>query len=102
VRDYIHVVDLAEAHIRALEKIDGYGVGVFNIGTGRGYSVLEMIKAFEKASGREVKYRFAPRREGDVAAYYADCGKAERELGFKAQRTLSDMCEDLWRYVSSN
>lgn len=102
VRDYIHVVDLAEAHIRALERIENYGVGIFNIGTGVGYSVLDMVKAFEKASGRKVPYQIVPRRAGDVAACYANGDKAENELGFKAKHNLDDMCRDSWRWQSGN
>lgn len=102
VRDYIHVVDLAKAHIKALENIDKYGIGIFNIGTGVGYSVLDMIKAFAKASKRDVPYEFAPRRSGDVAECYANCDKAKIELGFTAEKTLDDMCVDLWRWQSMN
>ena len=102
VRDYIHVVDLAEAHIKALEHITEYGIGIFNIGTGNGYSVLEMIKAFEKACGHEIPYKIAPRRSGDVAECYAACDKAEKYLGFKAKHNLDDMCRDLWKWQSQN
>ena len=102
VRDYIHVMDLAEAHIKALEKIDNYGVEAINVGTGEGYSVLDMVKAFEKVSGKTIKYEFAPRRSGDVDACYANCDKAEKELGFKAKYNLYDMCRDLWRWQTLN
>ena len=102
VRDYIHVMDLAEAHIKALEKIDYYGVEAFNVGSGEGYSVLDMVKAFEKVSGKTIKYEFAPRRSGDVDACYANCDKAEKELGFKAKYNLYDMCRDLWRWQTLN
>jgi UDP-glucose 4-epimerase len=86
VRDYIHVVDLAQGHVKAVEKLDeGPGVRIWNLGTGHGYSVVEMAKAFEKASGRPVPYQFAPRRAGDIAQCYADPAKAERELGWKAR-----------------
>ena len=102
VRDYIHVVDLAEAHIKALEHIEDYGVGIFNIGTGVGYSVLEMVKAFSKACGKEIPYKIVPRRPGDVAACYANGDKAEKELGFKAKLTLDDMCKDTWNWQSHN
>lgn len=102
VRDYIHVVDLAEAHIKALEHIEEYGVGVFNIGTGEGYSVLDMVKAFEKASGKKIPYEIAPRRSGDIAACYADGEKAAKYLGFTAKKTLEDMCFDTWRWQSDN
>lgn len=102
VRDYIHVVDLAEAHIKALEHIESYGVGIFNIGTGVGYSVLDMVKAFGKACGKEIPYKIAPRRAGDVAACYADGSKAAKELGFCAKLTLEDMCRDTWNWQSQN
>ncbi len=103
VRDYIHVVDLALGHVKAVEKLrDGPGVRIWNLGTGRGYSVVEMAKAFEQASGRPVPYRFAPRRAGDIAQCWADPGKAERELGWKATRGLEAMCEDAWRWQSMN
>ncbi len=102
VRDYIHVVDLAEAHIKALEHIDGCGIGVYNIGTGTGYSVLDMVKAFGKACGHEIPYKICPRRAGDVAECYANCDKAAKELGFVAKRNLEDMCRDLWKWQSLN
>jgi UDP-glucose 4-epimerase len=103
VRDYIHVVDLAQGHVKAVEKLaEGPGVRIWNLGTGRGYSVVEMAKAFEQASGRPVPYQFAPRRPGDIAQCYADPAKAERELGWKARRGLQEMCEDTWRWQSMN
>lgn len=102
VRDYIHVVDLADAHIKALEHIDEVGIGIFNIGTGVGYSVLEMVKAFEKACGHEIPYKIAPRRSGDVAECYANCDKAAKYLGFVAKHNLEDMCRDLWKWQSLN
>lgn len=102
VRDYIHVVDLAEAHIKALEHIEEYGVGIFNIGTGVGYSVLDMIKAFEKACGKEIPYEIVPRRSGDVAACYADGSKAAKFLDFNAKKDLEDMCRDGWKWQSAN
>lgn len=103
VRDYIHVVDLADAHVRAVRKIsEKSGVLTYNIGTGVGYSVLDMVKAFSKACGHEVKYKIAPRRPGDIAVCYADPSKAEKELGFKAKKTLDDMCADTWRWQSMN
>lgn len=102
VRDYIHVVDLATAHIKALENIEKYGVDAINIGTGTGYSVLDMVKAFKKASGKNIAYEIAPRRSGDVASCYADCTKAKRELGFVAEKNLDDMCRDLWKWQSLN
>lgn len=101
VRDYIHVVDLAEGHLRALDALQTRsGVSVWNLGTGQGYSVLEMVHAFEAASGRPVPYRIAPRRPGDIATCYADPLKAERELGWKAQRGLAEMMRDAWRWQS--
>ncbi|GAB3474402.1 UDP-glucose 4-epimerase GalE [Azotobacter salinestris] len=103
VRDYIHVVDLAEGHLKALQAIsDRTGLGVWNLGTGRGYSVLEMIRAFECASGCPIPYRIVGRRPGDVATCWADPLKAERELGWKARRSLSDMMVDTWRWLSMN
>jgi UDP-glucose 4-epimerase len=101
VRDYIHVVDLAQGHLRAVAHLRP-GVQVWNLGTGRGYSVLEMVAAMEKASGRPVPYRIAPRREGDIAQCWADPHKAATELGWRAQRSLATMCEDAWRWQSNN
>jgi UDP-glucose 4-epimerase len=103
VRDYIHVVDLAQAHVRALEYQKRHqGLAVFNVGTGQGYSVLETVKAFEAATGQRVAYQIAPRRAGDPAVSYADTSRAERELGWKAKKTLADMCADAWRWQSRN
>ncbi|MEI6562391.1 MAG: UDP-glucose 4-epimerase GalE [Verrucomicrobiota bacterium] len=103
VRDYIHVSDLAEGHVRALEKLcTNPGIVTYNLGTGRGYSVLEMIGAFEKASGCKVPFRIAPRRPGDVAACYADPAKARSELGWEAKLGLEEMCADTWRWQSLN
>ncbi|XP_070555442.1 UDP-glucose 4-epimerase-like [Ptychodera flava] len=103
VRDYIHVVDLASGHIAALKKLEeNGGCKVYNLGTGKGYSVLEMVKGFEKASGKEIKYKVVPRREGDIGSCYADSSLAERELGWKAERGLDEMCEDLWRWQQQN
>lgn len=103
VRDYIHVVDLADAHVKAVKKIsDSVGVVTYNIGTGTGYSVLDMVKAFSKACGHPVKYKIAPRRPGDIAVCYADPTKAKNELGFEAKKTLDDMCVDTWRWQSMN
>ena len=103
VRDYIHVVDLAEGHLCALEALQTRtGTHVWNLGTGRGYSVLEMVRAFEVVSGKPVPYRIAPRRSGDIATCYADPVKAERELGWKAQRGLDEMMRDAWRWQSLN
>jgi UDP-glucose 4-epimerase len=103
VRDYIHVVDLALGHLKAIAKLaDKPGLAVYNLGTGRGYSVLEVVKAFEKASGRKVPYKIMPRRPGDIAECYADPSKAARELGWKAARGIDKMCEDAWRWQSQN
>ena len=103
VRDYIHVVDLAAGHLHALEKLaSNPGVVAYNLGTGRGYSVLDMVKAFEKASGRKVAYKIVPRRAGDIASCYADPSKARGELGWKASRGIDEMCEDTWRWQSMN
>ncbi len=103
VRDYIHVVDLAIGHLKALEKLsDNPGVFVCNLGTGSGSSVLDVIKAFEKASGISIPYKIAPRRPGDAAVCYADPSRAKRELGWKAERNLEDMCRDAWRWQSQN
>jgi UDP-glucose 4-epimerase len=102
VRDYIHVVDLAIGHVHALTAlVNNSGVATYNLGTGRGYSVLEMVAAFERASGKKVPYRIAPRRSGDIAACYADPGLAERELGWRAQRDINVMCEDSWRWQTT-
>jgi UDP-glucose 4-epimerase len=103
VRDYIHVVDLAEGHLLALEALKAStGAHVWNLGTGQGYSVLEMVRAFELASGKSVPYRLAPRRPGDIATCYADPARAERELGWKARRGLDEMMRDAWRWQSMN
>jgi len=103
VRDYIHVVDLAEGHLKALEKLpDIKGVLTVNLGTGQGYSVLDMVKAFEKASGKKVPYVFAPRRSGDIAKCYADPAYAKKVLGWEAKRGIEEMCEDTWRWQSQN
>lgn len=103
VRDYIHVVDLALGHIAALRKLtDRPGVTAYNLGTGRGYSVLEMVRAFEQASGRPVPYRIAPRRPGDVASCYADPAFAQAELGWCATRGVDDMARDAWLWQSQN
>lgn len=99
VRDYIHVVDLARGHVAALKYAEKHvGAEVFNLGTGSGYSVLEMVKAFERANGVKVPYIIAPRRPGDIAVSYAGTEKAERMLGWKADKTLEDMCRDSWRW----
>ncbi len=103
VRDFIHVVDLAAGHIHALGKLAGNpGIVTYNLGTGRGYSVLEMIAAFEKASGRRIPYRIAARRPGDVASSFADPSKAQSEMGWAASRLLDDICRDAWKWQSQN
>lgn len=103
VRDYIHVVDLALGHIKALDRLlKVKGCEVYNLGTGRGYSVLDVVKAFEKASGIKINYRIAPRRAGDVACCYADATKAKEVLGWQAQYDIDDMCADSWRWQSQN
>ena len=105
VRDYIHVMDLAEAHVKALEKVikdPPSSVSIYNLGTGKGSTVLDVIKAFEKASGKKVHFEFAPRRAGDVESAYCDPALAEEELGFKAKLSLEDACADAWKWQSNN
>ena len=103
VRDYIHVVDLAIGHVKAINYIfTDPGLDVINLGTGQGYSVLDMVKAFSRACGKEIPYEIKPRREGDIAMCYADPSKAARVLGWKAERGLDEMCEDTWRWQSQN
>ena len=103
VRDYIHVMDLADGHVKALKKFeDEPAVYIYNLGTGHGYSVLDVIHAFSRAVGREIPYVIKPRRAGDIATCYADAAKAERELGWKAKRGLDEMCADAWRWQSMN
>lgn len=103
VRDYIHVVDLAVGHVKALKKIeDKSGVSIYNLGTGKGYSVLQIVKAFEKACGKEIPYVISQRRPGDVATCYADPAKAKAELGWVAEHSLEEMCEDTWRWQKNN
>ena len=102
VRDYIHVVDLAKGHIAAIEKLTKPGVYVYNLGTGIGYSVLEMVAAFSKACGRELPYVVGPRRPGDIATCYASAEKAEKELGWKAEYDLEKMCRDHWNWQKQN
>ncbi|MGF6991418.1 UDP-glucose 4-epimerase [Lachnospiraceae bacterium PM6-15] len=103
VRDYIHVVDLAKGHVNAIEKIIGHpGLKVYNLGTGIGYSVLDMIHAFSKACGKELPYQILPRRAGDIAMCYADPALAKAELGWEATKNLEDMCVDTWRWQSQN
>ena len=104
IRDYIHVMDLADGHVKALEKMmrDSADVRIYNLGTGTGYSVLDVINAFEKANGLKINYVFKERRAGDVPVCYADPSKAERELGWKAERTLEQMCRDSWNWQKQN
>jgi UDP-glucose 4-epimerase len=104
IRDYIHVVDLADGHVKALAKMakEGGGVWIYNLGTGTGYSVLDVIHAFEDANGLKVNYTFKPRRAGDIPACYADPAKAEKELGWKAKYGIREMCEDSWRWQKNN
>ena len=103
VRDYIHVTDLAEGHVKALSRITPEGsLSIYNLGTGKGYSVLEMIQAFEKASGKKIPYTIAPRRPGDIAECWASPLKAEKELGWKASRGIDEMCADAWNWQKNN
>ncbi|MBU2884469.1 UDP-glucose 4-epimerase GalE [Gilvimarinus agarilyticus] len=103
VRDYIHVMDLAEGHVAALEQLSRQpGSHVYNLGTGCGYSVLQMLQAFEKACGKTIPYQVQARRDGDIAEYWADPGKAERELGWRAERDVAQMAADTWRWQSNN
>lgn len=103
VRDYIHVVDLAKGHLKALDKLKtNSGLVTYNLGTGNGYSVLQVVEAFSKASGRKIPYKIAPRRPGDIATCYADPKKANEDLGWKAEKEIEEMCEDSWRWQSNN
>ena len=103
IRDYIHVVDLAKGHIKALDKsCEGPGVRIYNLGTGHGYSVLEIVNTFMKVNNVEVKNKIAPRREGDVAEMYADPTKAYKELGWKAEKTIDEMCKDSYNFIIKN
>jgi len=103
VRDYIHVLDLAGGHLKALDAIqDSSGVFIWNLGIGRGHSVLEVLRAFEKACGRKIPYEITPRRDGDIAELWADPSRAEQDLGWKATRGLQEMMEDAWRWQSMN
>lgn len=102
VRDYIHVVDLAKGHVAAIEKVKTKGVHIYNLGTGVGYSVLDVIKAFSKACGRELPYVIKPRRDGDVASNFADSSKAKRELDWQAELNLDDMCASSWNWQKKN
>lgn len=103
VRDYIHVVDLAKGHVKAIAKLaDKQGVLTYNLGTGNGYSVLDIVKAFSKACGKEIPYEIKPRRAGDISTCYSNAELAEAELGWVAEKTLDDMCVDSWRWQKNN
>jgi UDP-glucose 4-epimerase len=104
VRDYIHVVDLAKGHLKALEKLDKEqkGIFIYNLGTGVGYSVLDMVKAFEKTTGKKVPYKIAPRRPGDIATCYADPTKAKQELDWTAKMGIDEMCKDSWNFTKNS
>jgi UDP-glucose 4-epimerase len=103
IRDYIHVVDLARGHLKALEKLkSGPGIVTYNLGTSRGYTVLEVISAFEKVCGKKISYRIVARRPGDVAASYADASKANREMGWQSLKGIDEICADTWRWQSKN
>lgn len=103
VRDYIHVVDLAQGHVKALKKIEeNAGLRIYNLGTGVGYSVLDIVKNFQEATGVEIPYSIKPRRDGDIAACYADAGLAKEELGWEAKYGIREMCEDSWRWQKNN
>ena len=103
MRDYIHVVDLARGHVKALEAIKrNCGVAVYNLGTGKGYSVLDIVNAFETVNGVKIPYVIDPRRPGDIATCYSNPSKAERELGWKAEYDIEDMCRDSWNWQKMN
>lgn len=103
VRDYIHVVDLAKGHVKALKKLVGdHGVYTYNLGTGHGYSVLDIVKAYEKANNVTINYEIKPRRAGDIATCYADPAKAREELGWVAEKSLEDMCKDAYNFITHN
>ena len=104
VRDYIHVVDLAKGHLCALNKIEkeGKGLYIYNLGTGKGYSVLDMVKAFEATTGKKVPYKITERRPGDIATCYADPQKAKEELNWTAEKDINDMCKDTWNFIEKN
>ena len=103
VRDYIHVVDLAKGHVKAINKIkENPGVKIYNLGTGKGYSVLDVVKAFEKACGKKIPYEIKPRRAGDIATCYSDATLAKKELGWEAEYGIDEMCADSWRWQSMN
>ena len=103
VRDYIHVVDLAKGHVAALKKIldDGSGTYIYNLGSGKGVSVLELVETFERVNGVKVNYRITDRRAGDLAEYFADPTRALKELGWKTEKTVEDMCRDSWNFMKN-
>ncbi len=102
LRDYLHVMDLAEGHLKALSCLDQPGTHIYNLGTGNGLSVLEMVNSFIAVTGVDIPYQFAPRRDGDLPAFWADAGKAERELGWSTRYSLEDMMQDTWKWQSQN
>ena len=103
LRDYLHVVDLAKGHVKALKKLEDHsGLSIYNLGTGKGYSVLDIVKNFEEATGVKIPYVIKPRRAGDIATCYASAEKAEKELGWKAEYDIKDMCRDSWNWQSKN
>ena len=102
VRDYLHVVDLAKGHLKSLDKLEQPGVHIYNLGTGTGFSVLEMVESFQRVTGVAIPYRFAPRRDGDLPAFWADAAKAQQELGWTAEFSLDEMIADTWRWQSQN
>ena len=103
VRDYIHVLDLAKGHVQALKAIERkQGLSIYNLGTGRGLSVFELIQAFEQATGQKIPYQIDARRPGDIATCYADCQKAKDELGWQAEKDVYAMCQDAWRFQERN
>ncbi|MEG9430350.1 MAG: GDP-mannose 4,6-dehydratase [Christensenellaceae bacterium] len=102
MRDYIHVVDLAKGHVAAIDGVKASGVYTYNLGTGIGYSVLDVIHAFEKACGHDIPYVIKPRRPGDIAACYADASKAKRELGWEAKLGIDEMCASSWNWQTKN
>ena len=103
VRDFIHVMDLAKGHVKALKKLEDHsGLSIYNLGTGVGYSVLDVVKNFEKATGIQIPYEIKPRRAGDIATCYSDASKAKRELGWEAEYGILEMCRDSWNWQKKN
>ena len=99
VRDYIHVVDLAKGHIATLKKLENSGLYIYNLGSGKGYSVLELVNTFEKVNDVKVNYKIVGKRKGDLAEYFADISKAQKELSWEPEKTLEDMCRDSWNFM---